>query len=62
MALSSQMLPRQDLALRSAASSFVLAPGEPEFATLDSEPTPEHLTATDSAVCCLQYLAQDPDR
>jgi hypothetical protein len=46
----SQMLPRQDLALRSAASSFMLGSGDPEFATLDSEPTPEHLTATNSAV------------
>ena len=50
--LVAQMLPRQDLTLRSAASSFVLAPGEPEFVTLDSEPTPEHLTATNSAVRC----------
>ena len=45
-----QMMPKRDQTLRSAAITFALAPGEAEFATLDSEPLPDHLTATNGAV------------
>ena len=44
------MMPKRDQMLRSAAVSFALAPGDLEFATLDSEPLPDHLMASNSAV------------
>ena len=46
-----QMMPKRDQTLRSPAVTFSLAPGDPEFATLDSEPMPDQLTATNGAVC-----------
>ena len=36
--------------MRSSAASFQLAAGAPEFGTLDSQPQPEHLTATNGQV------------
>ena len=45
-----QMMPKRDQTLRSPAVTFALAPAAPEFATLDSEPMPDQLTVTNSAV------------
>ena len=47
------MMPKRDQTLRSPAVTFALAPTDPEFATLDSEPMPDQLTATNGAVRAL---------
>ncbi len=44
------MMPKRDQTLRSPAVTFALAPADPELATLDSEPLPDQLTATNGAV------------